>query len=321
MLAEKKNHRLWSGIVLIQGASGGSIKMLYLSSTITNKKRGCMTGEILESVLSSFNLKVRSQNRFILLLLDNAGCHPITLQGKYSNIKIVFLPPNTTSKLQPLDLGIICNFKTRYCRLFLQHVIARMDTATCASDVISSINILMAIRWVAFAWRKIKATTITKCFQKAGILNENAGVLEVMTEDPFLDADETLSLGSLLSTAMGCVDSCSVEEYVNGDLLQFFADIGDQWEANFMEALTPEVESQLTIEEENTSDNEDLDILPPSPKIKNFKEAVQALEDVQLFLESRGCMESAHANSLVLNSVASDYTSILKQSTLDRFIS
>ena len=88
-----------------------------------------------------------------------------------------------------------------------------------------------------------------------------------------------------------------------------------------MEILTPEVESQLTTEEENTFDKEDLGILPPSPKIKNFKEAVQALEDVQLFLESRGCMESAHANSLVLNSVASDYTSILKQSTLDRFIS
>ena len=77
----------------------------------------------------------------------------------------------------------------------------------------------------------------------------------------------------------------------------------------------------LTTEEENTSDNEALDILPPSPKIKNFKETVKALEDVQLFLESRGCVESALANSLVLNSVASDYTSTLKQSTLDRFIS
>ena len=75
-----------------------------------------------------------------------------------------------------------------------------------------------------------------------------------------------------------------------------------------MEALTPEVESHLTTEEENTSDNKDLNILPPSPKIKNFKEAVQALEDVQLFLESLGFMDSAHANSLVLNSVASDYT-------------
>ena len=75
----------------------------------------------------------------------------------------------------------------------------------------------MAIRWVTLAWRKVRATTITKCFQKAGILIENAGVLEVMTEDPFLGADENMSLGSLISTAMGSVNSCSVEEYVNGD--------------------------------------------------------------------------------------------------------
>ena len=96
---------------------------------------------------------------------------------------------------------------------------------------------------------KSKSNYYYQVLSKAGNLNENAGVLEVMTEDPFLDADETMSLGSLISTAMGSVDSCSVEEYVNGDLLQFCADIGDQWEANFMEE--PGVEFQLTTEEEN----------------------------------------------------------------------
>ena len=95
---------------------------------------------------SSFNLKMKSQGRSVSLLLDNAGCHPVHLQGKYSNS---LLPPNTTSKLQPLDLGIICNFKTRYRSLLFQYVIAKIDSANCASDVISSINVLVAIRWVA----------------------------------------------------------------------------------------------------------------------------------------------------------------------------
>ena len=108
-----------------------------------HQPKAWMAGEILDSFLSSFNLKMKSLGRSILLLLDNAGCHPVHLQGKYSNIKMVFLPPNTTSKLQPLDLGIICNFKTHYRRLLLQYVVAKTDTANCASDVISSINVLV----------------------------------------------------------------------------------------------------------------------------------------------------------------------------------
>ena len=89
-----------------------------------------MTGEILVDYLTSFNQKMRAEKWSVLLLLDNAGCHPPEmLQGKFYNIKILFIPPNTTSKLQPLDLGIIANFKAHYKHLFLQHVLARIDEA------------------------------------------------------------------------------------------------------------------------------------------------------------------------------------------------
>ena len=72
-----------------------------------------MTGEILNSILTKLNRQLSSKERNIMLFLDNAGCHPGELAGKYSNIKVCFLPANTTSKLQPLDLGIIKNFKAR----------------------------------------------------------------------------------------------------------------------------------------------------------------------------------------------------------------
>ena len=284
-----------------------------------SQPRAWMTGEILDSVLTSFNLKMKSQERSILLLLDNAGCHPVSLQGKYSNIKIVFLPPNTTSKLQPLDLGIICNFKTHFRRLFLKYVVSKIDAANNASEVISSVNVLMAIRWVALAWREVKEITITKSFKNAGILNDNSDVVEVTSEDPFQDIDERMSLGSLISTAMGSLDSCSVEEYVQGDNLEVCADFdSEHWENNFMDSLTGQEESNATTEE--ISDSEEVDIPPPSPKLKNFRDALTSLEDVQIFLESRGCSHSAHANSMLMNQVASDYISTLKQSTLDQYI-
>ena len=47
----------------------------------------------------------------ILFFMDNAPCHPENFVVSYSNMKVVFLPKNTTSRLQSLDAGIIRNFE------------------------------------------------------------------------------------------------------------------------------------------------------------------------------------------------------------------
>ena len=183
-----------------------------------HQKNAWMSGEIMVSYLTTFNQKMRGQKRSVLLLLDNAGCHPPDqLQEKFSNIKIVFLPTNTTSKLQPLDLGIICNFKLHYRRLLLQYVLAKIDTATTATEITKSINVLTAIRWVALALREVKSTTIQKCFRNAGILNTDLDVIALDEADPFQTIDEDLEISSLISRTMGTLHQCTAEEYVNGD--------------------------------------------------------------------------------------------------------
>ena len=47
-----------------------------------------MTGEIMNEILFKLNSRLSCQNRSILLLLDNAGCHPDKLKGKYSNTQL-----------------------------------------------------------------------------------------------------------------------------------------------------------------------------------------------------------------------------------------
>lgn len=63
--------------------------------------------------------------RSVLLLIDNFSTYIAAVskleaipQGmRLKNTEVVFLPPNTTSKLQPLDQGIIASFKARYRRI------------------------------------------------------------------------------------------------------------------------------------------------------------------------------------------------------------
>lgn len=58
-----------------------------------SQKKAWMTGGIFDKIESSL---YAATNRKVLLLMDNAGCHPEDLKTKFSNIKIVFLPANTT---------------------------------------------------------------------------------------------------------------------------------------------------------------------------------------------------------------------------------
>ncbi|GFW38508.1 tigger transposable element-derived protein 1 [Trichonephila clavipes] len=53
-------------------------------------------------------MKKKSLDFKVLLIVDNAASHP---QLEHSNVQLVFLPPNTTSLIQPLDQGIIATLK------------------------------------------------------------------------------------------------------------------------------------------------------------------------------------------------------------------
>ena len=75
-----------------------------------SNRKSWMNSEIMKELLNTLNNKMRSQGRHIFLFLDNAGCHPSDVLQHQE----VFLSPNTTSRLQPLDAGTIKNCKVHY---------------------------------------------------------------------------------------------------------------------------------------------------------------------------------------------------------------
>lgn len=65
-------------------------------------------------ILTKLDNRMKSEGRNILIFLDNAPCHPPALKGMFSNIRVEFLPKNTTLQTQPLDAGIIKTWKVYY---------------------------------------------------------------------------------------------------------------------------------------------------------------------------------------------------------------
>lgn len=82
-----------------------------------------MTSSLFKEWLQKWNKELILKNKNILLLIDNCPTHPLSC---FSNIKLWFLPKNTTSLLQPCDQGIIKCLKGKYRthlmkRLILNH--------------------------------------------------------------------------------------------------------------------------------------------------------------------------------------------------------
>jgi hypothetical protein len=92
-----------------------------------------------------------------------------------SNLKLVFLPANTTSVVQPLDQGIIACTKAHYCRQLVQWVIAEADKPEKTGKSLKELrpNFYQMMHWLNTAWKEcVSPLTIRHCWHKAGILPE-----------------------------------------------------------------------------------------------------------------------------------------------------
>lgn len=219
-------------------------------------KKARMTIEI--TTTWQIDKKMRQKKRKVLLFLDNAAPHP---HLKLKNVELVFFPPNMTSMIQPLDQGIIQQFKKLYRKKLLQTVIAY-------NEAMIGINVLDAIYWAAVAYKEIKPETVKKCFLHSGFYHHTLP----HNDD---DDDSTCLLDSQLTSLIGMVNhSVTAEEYlaVDKNLSTHDAD------ADFA-TTSP----NGTIENEEESEEEE-------PKeevhIRNLQDAREAAKHIRAYLLS-----------------------------------
>ncbi|CAI6369824.1 unnamed protein product, partial [Macrosiphum euphorbiae] len=222
-------------------------------------KKAWMTTEIMEQWLRYFNADMRSQNRNVLIFLDNAACHP---KIELSNTKILMLPPNTTSITQPMDQGVIYTFKSYYRKFLLQSLLCKMDNCSSAHQLAKSISVLDAVNWIALACDNVKAECVQNCFHKAGFLsNEGTNTNGIdLPENALNDINEECVIANV-----------DVEDFITFDSKLETHQTYDS--AIFLE------EEENEVENDDNDDSETND----EPKIKDFKTAISYLEELQRF--------------------------------------
>ena len=69
------------------------------------QRKSWMTAELFEEWVRELDRKFSAAKRKIALIIDNCTAHPHVEQ--LASIELIFLPPNTTSHMQPMDQGVI----------------------------------------------------------------------------------------------------------------------------------------------------------------------------------------------------------------------
>nr|XP_054919021.1 tigger transposable element-derived protein 4-like [Dermacentor andersoni] len=170
-------------------------------------KKAWVTSEIFRGWMQKLDRQFSAKNPKVLMVLDNCSTHnSVTGLG---NIEVVFLPPNTTSALQPMDQGIIQYVKTKYRRRVLERMLLCHEVGK-QYDV----NLLSAVNILAYVWHNTPAHVVANCFRHSGFVVREPGddaVAKVSLDD---NGDDCEDFGGVLPDVVTLADYVGIDDGV-----------------------------------------------------------------------------------------------------------
>jgi hypothetical protein len=127
--------------------------------------------------------------RKVLLLLDNYPGHKLADGLELKNTRLLFLPPNSTSVLQPLDAGIIGCFKRHYISRYIRNSLTKLKNNQpdpLNIDLYDSINLAIS------TWdNDVSSITIKNCFRHTRIESKDFIGPITLQAQKYMDIDIT----------------------------------------------------------------------------------------------------------------------------------
>ena len=268
-----------------------------------SNKKAWMTTFIMSEWLHSFYSYI-GLSRQVLLLLDNFSTHiqGVNITPPPANIKIQWLPANSTSVYQPLDQGIIMNLKTYYRKAWLHFIIESYEHQ---QDPVISITLYDAIRWVLRIWRyNISNTTIYSCFRKSQVIQPQISLPTEPVPDLTKLYQEAQQAGHIR-------DVMSLSNFINPP------------EEDTEPAEEPEsLESIISQHVYPQTDDESDDDGPAAPPSPSLKAAIDALRTVIQYQEhsQETCFEEIKMLKQLEKRFLFKAESSKQQRTLDRWL-
>ena len=160
-----------------------------------------MTADIFTKWVRAWDRELTKKNKKILLLVNNCLAHPHITDLK--SVTLVFLPPYTTSVLQPMDQGIIRTLKSLFRKNLVLKMIQFLDGCRSGSVENLKITVLDAILMIQDTWTQFKQGTIFNCYKHAGFVRSNVECTLTSNAEEFNKEDDVPSVsepGSDLSS-------------------------------------------------------------------------------------------------------------------------
>ena len=119
-----------------------------------------MDSILFEEWVREVDRRFTKEGRKINLLVDNCPAHP-SIDNLVST-ELIFLPPSTTSKLQPMDQGVIRSLKAHYKTMSIKKLIEAIEK----KKPLPEFSVLDAMQMLDLAWGKVKPKLLLTVLKK-----------------------------------------------------------------------------------------------------------------------------------------------------------
>ena len=197
------------------------------------------------------------------------------LNSKVRNL--VFLPPNTTCKTQPMDQGVIKATKAYYRASVVRRYVDAVEKGKGAPNI----SVLDAITILTRAWNKVTPETIKNCFKKAGICSEAQTIAINDLDNPFaVLSEEIQSLREAYPEAVPA--NVNADDVIGIDDAVSTSESGSLTDEEILAEFSSDQEAME--EDEETDEVEVLEECPKKPTASEVRSAIDVLTSYSLFV-------------------------------------